>query len=132
MKQLTKRQILSLHQALIEAYGGSEGLRDEGLLDSALAVAFQVFDGQPLLPTLQQKAARLGFGIIMNHPFVDGNKRTGAHVMLMTLELNGIELEYSQQELYEAIIKVAAGEATFEVLLEWILAHDPYRDAEKG
>lgn len=124
MRKLTKEQILMLHHELIEAHGGSDGLRDEGLLDSALAAPFQTFEGQPMLPTVQQKAARLGFGLIMNHPFMDGNKRTGTHVMLIVLALNGIELEYTQKELYEIILQVASGEASFDELLSWILDHE--------
>jgi death-on-curing protein len=124
MKKLTKAQVLTLHRALVEAHGGDEGIRDEGLLDSALAAPFQTFDGRPLLPTIKQKAVRLGFGLIMNHPFVDGNKRIGVHVMLTMLAMNGIELEYSQKELYEIILKVAGSETGFEELLGWVLEHE--------
>jgi len=124
MKRLTKEQILRLHRDLIETFGGSDGIRDDGLLDSALAAPFQTFDGQYLLPTIQQTAVRLGFGLIMNHPFIDGNKRIGAHVMLTFLAMNDIELEYTQKELYEAILKVAASEASFEELLDWGLDHE--------
>lgn len=124
MKRLTKAQILMLHHELIETHGGSDGLRDEGLLESALAAPFQTFDEQPMLPTIQQKAARLGFGLIMNHPFIDGNKRIGTHTMLMMLAMNGIELEYTQKELYETILQVASGEMSFEKLLNWILDHE--------
>jgi death-on-curing protein len=124
MKRLTKEQVLTIHNDLIEYYGGSGGIRDESLLDSALASPFQTFGGQPMLPTIQQKAVRLGFGLIMNHPFIDGNKRTGAHIMLTTLAINGIELTYTQKELYEIILQVAAGEASFENLLSWALDHE--------
>ena len=124
MKKLTKEQILVLHHELIEAHGGSDGLRDDGLLDSALASPFQTFDGQPMLPTVQQKAARLGFGLIMNHPFIDGNKRIGVHVMLTMLAMNGIELEYTQKELYEIILRVASGEVSYDELLSWVLDHE--------
>ena len=124
MKKLTKAQVLTLHRALIEAHGGDAGVRDEGLLDSALATPFQTFDGRPLLLTIQQKAVRLGFGLIRNHPFVDGNKRIGVHAMLTMLAMNGIELEYTQRELYEIILKIAASEASFEELLEWVLTHE--------
>ena len=112
-----------LHAELIAAHGGSDGLRDEGLLDSALAAPYQTFDEHSAFPTIQQKAARLGFGLIMNHPFVDGNKRIGAHVMLTMLAMNGIELEYTQKELYESILQVASGELSYEGLLAWILNH---------
>jgi death-on-curing protein len=99
MKTLTKSQVLLLHEALLEAGGGADGLRDEGLLDSALAAPFQTFDGLPMLKTVQQKAARLCFGLVKNHAFVDGNKRIGTHVLETTLEMNGITLDFTQQEL---------------------------------
>ena len=124
MKTLTKEQILLLHSELIYTYGGGDGIRDENLLDSAIAAPFQAFDGQSMFPSLQQKAVRLGFCLIMNHPFIDGNKRIGAHVMLTMLAMNCIELDYTQKELYEIILKVAASEATFEELLDWVLDHE--------
>ena len=88
MIRLTKEQVIKLHDQLIEATGGTKGVRDEGLLDSALETPFQAFGNQDLYPTLQAKAARLGYGLIMNHAMVDGNKRIGVHVMLIFLELN--------------------------------------------
>jgi death-on-curing protein len=100
MIKLTKRQILMLHAQLIQETGGSDGLRDEGLLDSALEAPFQSYDNQDLFPTVQAKAARLGYGLIKNHAMVDGNKRIGTHAMLVFLALNGVELEYTQKELY--------------------------------
>jgi len=124
MKRLTKEQIIQIHRELIEAHGGGDGIRDNGLLDSALSAPFHTFSGNYLLPTVQQKAVRLGFGLIMNHPFIDGNKWIGAHVMLTTLAVNGIELEHSQTDLYEIILKVAASEASFEELLAWVLEHE--------
>ena len=124
MKKLTKEQILRLHRELIDAHGGSEGVRDDGLLESALAAPFQTFGGQPMLTTVQQKVVRLGHGLIMNHSFVDGNKRIGAHAMLTMLAMNGIRLEYTQKELYEVVLKVAASEASFEELLNWVLDHE--------
>ncbi len=124
MKILSKRQILLLHSALIEAFGGSDGVRDDGLLESALAAPFQTFDGEPIYPSVQSKAAQLGFGLIRNHPFVDGNKRIGAHAMLVFLELNGIVLRYEQQELIDIILAVASGETGRQGLLQWILGHE--------
>ena len=124
MKTLSKRQVLLLHSSLIEAFGGSDGVRDEGLLESALATPFQTFDGEPVYPSVQSKAAQLGFGLIRNHPFVDGNKRIGAHVMLVFLELNGIELHYNKQELIDIILSVASGETDRQGLLQWILEHE--------
>ena len=124
MKILTKEQILEFHRELITAHGGTDGIHDEGLLESAMATPLQTFDGQPLFATVQQRAVRLGYGIISNHPFIDGNKRTGTHAMLVMLALNGIELEHSQQELTEIILKVADSKADFEELLEWVLSHE--------
>lgn len=123
MKRLTRGQVLLLHSQLLEQFGGMGGVRDEGLLDAALSAPFQTFGGQALYPSVQAKAAQLGFGLVRNHAFVDGNKRIGAHVMLVFLALNGIELAYSQQELVDIILAVAAGQAKAEQLLQWILAH---------
>lgn len=123
MIRLSKRQILFLHQELVRETGGIDGLREEGLLDSALAAPFQSFGDQPLFPSIYQKAARLGYGLVKNHPFLDGNKRTGAHVMLVFLALNGIELEYTQQELVDIILAAAAGTKGLDDLHQWILDH---------
>jgi death-on-curing protein len=123
MIKLTKKQILMLHSQLIQETGGSDGLRDEGLLESALEAPFQSYGDQELFPTVQAKAARLGYGLIKNHAMVDGNKRIGTHAMLVFLALNGVELEYTQKELYEEILGVAAGEIEYEQLLSWILGH---------
>ena len=123
MKKLTKEQILMLHNELIRETGGSGGLRDEGLLDSALNAPFQGFGDVDSFPSLQQKGARLGYGLICNHAFVDGNKRICAHAMLLFLSLNGIELEYTQNELSDMILDVAAGNLRFEDMVKWIIKH---------
>ena len=123
MRSLSKRQIMMLHTELIRQTGGSHGLRDEGMLDSALAAPFQGYGSHTPYPTVQQKAARLGFGLVMDHPFVDGNKRIGAHAMLTLLALNGIELSYSQEELTGIFLALAAGEIGYEELLAWVLEH---------
>lgn len=123
MKKLSKKQILMLHTQLIQQTGGSEGVRDYNLRDSALETPFQSFGGDELYPTIQAKAARLGYGLIKNHCMIDGNKRIGTHSMLVFLALNGIELKYMQKELYETILDVAAGEIEYEDLLQWVLDH---------
>lgn len=123
MKRLSKEQILMLHSQLIEEYGGSDGVRDYNLLDSALENPFQSFGGEELYPTLQAKAARLGYGLIKNHCMIDGNKRIGTHAMLVFLAINGIELDYTQKELYETILAIADGSFEYEDLLKWILEH---------
>lgn len=123
MKKLSKKQILMLHTQLIQQTGGSEGVRDYNLRDSALETPFQSFGGDELYPTIQAKAARLGYGLIKNHCMIDGNKRIGTHAMLVFLALNGIELKYMQKELYETILDVAAGKIEYEDLLKWVLDH---------
>jgi death-on-curing protein len=123
MIRLSKEQVIKLHSQLIAETGGSDGIRDEGLLESALAAPFQSFGDEDAYPTIVQKAARLGYGLIKNHAFVDGNKRIGTHVMLVFLALNKIELEYTQKELSDTILSVAAGEYSFDDLLKWILSH---------
>ena len=123
MIRLSKSQILLLHEQLIVETGGSSGLRDEEMLDSALNAPFQTFGGEDVYPSLQQKAARLCFGLVKNHPFIDGNKRIGAHVMLVFLALNGIELQHTQTELSDVILQFAAGTIQSSDLLNWILTH---------
>ena len=124
MKTLSKRQVLLLHEQLVAETGGSAGVRDEGLLESALSTPFQGFGGVDAYPSIQQKAARLGYGLVKNHPFVDGNKRIGAHAMLVFLALNGIELEYTQRELADIILQVAAGKADYDTLFHWLIFHE--------
>ena len=123
MKILKKRQILLLHSVLIAESGGSDGVRDEGLLDSAVNTPFQTFSGQDLYPTVLDKAVRLGFGLIRNHPFIDGNKRIGTHAMLVFLNLNSITLSYEDDELISTILSVASGEMDADGLLKWIQQH---------
>lgn len=123
MIKLTREQIILLHAQLIRETGGTDGIRDEGLLDSALNAPFQSFGGTDSFPSIQQKAVRLGFGLVKNHAFVDGNKRIGAHAMLVFLALNKIELDYTQEELSDVILGTAAGEISFDDLLKWVLEH---------
>lgn len=106
MIKLTKEQVLMLHSHLIEATGGSNGIRDERLLESALESPFQSYAGEELYPSIQAKAARLCYGLVKNHAMVDGNKRIGAHVMLVFLAINGYELSYTQTELSNVILGV--------------------------
>lgn len=120
---LNKRQVLLLHSRLIAETGGIDGVRDDGLLESSIDAPFQSFGGIDVFPSIQQKAARLGYGLIKNHAFVDGNKRIGTHAMLVFLALNNIELEYTQQDLSDTILKIADGSLKFEDLLHWIITH---------
>lgn len=123
MKRLSKEQILMLHSQLIEQTGGTPGVRDFNLLESAIETPFQVFDGVELYPTIQAKGARLGYGLIQNHCMLDGNKRLRTHAMLVFLALNGIELRYTQNELYEMVLSVADGSLEYEAMLGWVLEH---------
>ena len=124
MIRLTKKQVISMHQAMISATGGSDGIRDEGLLESALEAPFQTFGSADIYPTLLQKAARLGFSLVSNHPFVDGNKRIGVHAMLVFLELNGVEIDCTQDELVEIGLSLASGKMSAEMLFEWLGNHN--------
>ena len=124
MIRITKKQVLMLHKQLIDEYGGSPGVRDENLLESALETPFQSFGGEELYPSVQAKAARLCYGLVKNHSMVDGNKRIGAHAMLVFLALNGRELEYTQKELSNIILEIAAGSKECDDLLQWIIEHE--------
>lgn len=123
MIRLTEQQVLAVHSRMIEMTGGSDGVRDRSLLDSALNAPFQTFDGKEIYPALLSKAAVMCRSIISNHPFVDGNKRTGIHVMLIFLELNGIELQYSQNELIELGLGVASSNLSSDYILKWLIEH---------
>ena len=123
MKVLSKRQILMLHSMLMEQSGGMKGLRDEGLLDSAVNLPLQTFGGQELYPTILEKAARLGYGLIHNHPFVDGNKRIGTHAMLVFLDINNVVVTYEDEDLIATILRVASGDMDDLGLLEWLKGH---------
>ena len=123
MIKFSQEKVLLLHKLITEETGGDPNVRDIALLNSALESAFATFDGKELYPTKQEKGARLGFALISNHAFVDGNKRIGTHAMLVLLALNGIELVYTQKELYEMILDVAEGKQGYEELLHWVLEH---------
>ncbi|MDL2205291.1 type II toxin-antitoxin system death-on-curing family toxin [Eubacteriales bacterium OttesenSCG-928-N13] len=124
MKMLSKQHVILLHEQLIDETGGTKGLRDDGLLESALSAPFARFAETEAYPSIQQKAARLCFSLVMNHPFIDGNKRIGAHAMLVFLMLNGIELAFTQDDFSGTILKLAAGEIDYNGLLKWLLIHE--------
>jgi len=123
--KLMKNQILNMHKMLIAQTGGTDGIRDHNLLDSAVNGAFQTFDKIDIYPSLEEKAAKLAFSIIKNHPFIDGNKRIGLYVMLVFLELNGCELNYTQQELIDLGLGVADSSINDIMLLQWVQNHLP-------
>ena len=121
MIRFSQEKVLLLHQLLIQETGGSPELRDVNLLDSALESVFQTFGGQELYPTKEEKGARLGFTLISNHAFVDGNKRIGMYVMLSFLQVNGIHVHPSNEEVARAGLAVAAGAMSYEELLAWVV-----------
>ena len=123
MIRFSQAKVLLLHQLLIAETGGADQVRDAALLDSALEGAFATFDGQELYPTKEEKGARLGFSLISNHAFVDGNKRIGMYVMLTFLEVNGIHLDCSNADVVQAGLGVASGKLGYQELLAWVKTH---------
>src|SRR5699024_534806 len=122
--RLSKEQVIKIHSMLIEQTGGSKGIRDEGLLDSALNAPFQTFDGEYIYKTIKAKAAKLGYFLVKNHPFIDGNKRTGILVMITFLEINGLEITCSDEELIILGLGLAEGKINDKDLLNWIIDHN--------
>ena len=123
MIKFDEEKVLLLHQLVIESTGGSYELRDIKLLDSALSSAFQTFDNKELFPTKEEKGAKLGYSLVSNHAFVDGNKRIGLLVMLSFLEINGIHLKYTDDELIDLGLGLASDKVSYEGLLGWINNH---------
>lgn len=123
MIKFGRDKVLLLHQLMIAETGGSADVRDLGLLDSALESAYATFDGKELYPTKEEKAARIGYSLISNHAFVDGNKRIGIYVMFTFLEVNGIRLEATNDEVAAVGLSIASGEMSHADLFEWIKTH---------
>ena len=123
MKKLSKEQVIKIHSMVIEQTGGSDGIRDKGLLDSALNAPFQTFDGEYIYRTIKAKAAKLGYFLVKNHPFIDGNKRIGILVMITFLEINGVEVTCTDEELITLGLDLADGTIDDEDLLNWIIDH---------
>ena len=123
MIKISKQKALFLHQLMAEETGGSAGVRDEGLLESALEGAFAGFGDVEFYPTLEEKGARLGYALISNHAFVDRNKRIGILVMLTFLEVNGMRVICSDGELIDIGLGVADGKIGYEALLQWVREH---------
>ena len=120
MIKFSQEKVLLLHQLITEETGGDNGVRDFGLLDSALESVYQTFDGIELYPTKEEKGSRLGYTLISNHAFVDGNKRIGMYVMLAFLQVNGIHIHPTNEEVARVGLAVAAGEMPYEDLLAWV------------
>ncbi|MFI3330038.1 MAG: type II toxin-antitoxin system death-on-curing family toxin [bacterium] len=120
---LSIHDIIEFQGKTIDKHGGEHGVRDITLLQSAVASALATFDGEDLFPTMIEKAARLGYGIVSYHPFIDGNKRIGVWVMLATLRLNNIIITYTKDELVSFGLGIASGSLQYEDILDWIKFH---------
>lgn len=121
MIKLSREKVLLLHNIICEETGGDPSIRDIALLESALESAFATFDGVELYPTKQEKGARIGYSLISNHAFVDGNKRIGIFVMLIFLEINGVKIKPTNEEVARVGLAVASGEMKYQELLDWII-----------
>lgn len=123
MRFLTLKELFELHRRVIEQTGGPAGIRDTGLLESALAQPQMTLGGEELYPTIVEKASALGFSLIKNHPFVDGNKRVGHAAMEVFLVLNGYEIDAQLHEQERVILRLASGEVGREEFTDWLRGH---------
>lgn len=123
MRYLTLKEVLELHKAVIERWGGATEIRDTGMLESAIAQPQMTFGGQELYPDVAAKASAIGFSLVCNHPFIDGNKRVGYAAMETFLVMNGYELECSVDETEQIVLSVASGTTTRQELLDWLKIH---------
>ena len=112
-----------LHKVLVDAFGGAHGIRDTDALQSALSRPFQTFDNTELYPGVLEKAASLLESLLNNHPFVDGNKRTGYALTRLFLLDNNYDIEATQQDKYNFIIDIASGNSKYEEILKWLESH---------
>ncbi len=120
MIKFSQEKVLLLHKLITEETGGDPDIRDFDLLESALESAFQTFDGEELYPTKEEKGARIGYSLISNHAFVDGNKRIGMYILLTFLEINGVPIHPTVDDVARVGLAVASGEMKYEDLLEWV------------
>lgn len=123
MMLLTVEEIIELYKKMTEKTGGLQGLRDKGLLESAVFSAYASFDNIDQYVTVEEKSARLAYAITNNHPFADGNKRIGILVMLVTLVINDVAIQFSQQELIRLGLDIAGGKTDYDAILDWIKNH---------
>ncbi|MEP4533487.1 MAG: type II toxin-antitoxin system death-on-curing family toxin [Cyclobacteriaceae bacterium] len=116
---ISEKEVLEIHNILIERFGGANGVRDKELLDSALNRPYQTFDGKPLYPRPIDKAAAILESIVKNHPFADGNKRTGYVLARLLLLKEGQDIYAEQEQKYQFVILVSTGEVSFDEIREW-------------
>ena len=114
------KEVEQVHRILIDKFGGSHGIRDSAALESAIARPFQTFDEKDLYPSVLEKAASLIESILVNHPFIDGNKRTGYTLLRLYLIQNGLDITASQDNKYEFVINIASGILKYEGILSWL------------
>ena len=124
MRKLSVEEVIYIHSEAIREFGGSEGIRDRGLLESAVNAPFQSFGGYDVYPTIYEKAARLGFGLAQNHAFIDGNKRVAVLAVFIFLRANGIEIDCTEFELFSTFMRLAESAMTFEELVSWLKNHE--------
>ena len=128
MNHLYPKQVIYLYQQIIQQSGGTLGLRNEGLLESAVYRPQASFGGQELYPDLFSKAAALGHSLISNHPFVDGNKRVGFEAMRLMLRLNGVDVHASLEAKFNFVMEIAQGKRTEQAIADWLKQHSrPHR-----
>lgn len=123
MRFLSVENILIFHEKIVKETGGSTGIRDRGLIESALNRAFMTYDSKDLYPSINEKIAVIAHSLISNHGFIDGNKRIGVSVMVILLKMNNIKVSYTQQELIELGLKTAEGFIKEKDILTWIDEH---------
>lgn len=123
MRYLTLSEVLELHGQIISQSGGTHGVLNLSALESAVAQPRMTFDGTDLYPTIAEKASALGFSLIRNHPFVDGNKRTGHAAMEVFLVLNGFEVRAPVDEQEQIVLQVASGELDRSAFTAWLKTH---------
>ena len=124
MIKFSQEKVLLLHRLIMEETGGDPNIKDTAMLGSALESAFQTFDGDELYPTKEEKAARIGYSLISNHAFVDGNKRIGMYILLTFLETNGIRIHPTNDDVARVGFAVASGKMNYDDLLKWIIENE--------
>jgi death-on-curing protein len=123
IRYLVLIEVIELHRQIIEQSGGALGIRDLGALESALAQPYMTFGGEELYPKLVDKASAIGFSLVMNHPFIDGNKRIGHAAMEVFLVMNGVEIDASVDEQESIFLSLASGKLNREEFTDWLKSH---------
>ena len=123
----TLEQIIELHDDIVAQSGGSKGIRDINLIDSAINAPFQTFFGRELYPTFEEKAARLAYNLTMNHAFFDGNKRIGAGALCLFLEINDVNLIATDQDIIDTFLDLASEKIDYDMFFDWVRKHITYK-----